>query len=487
MGLFINTNIAALNAQRNLTHSTTKLGRSFQRLSSGLRINSAKDDAAGLAITTRMTSQVRGLNQAVRNTNDGISLAQTAEGALHETTSILQRMRELAVQAANDTNTERDRESIQAEISQLIAEVDRIAETTTFNNQNVLDGSFSGAQFHVGANSRETIGVTTTDTRSEILGRQARYDGIEITGGAFGAAADGAAGDVLVNGVTIRATVDVDDTVSTTANSGSAIAKAAAINDSTEFTDVRAIIGESRGVGQAGITAATLDSDSNITINGELITGFVVQQGDADDALVNAINTVSDTTGVVASLGARQELVLTASDGRNIEVLFSDAATATALMGDAALRQEFFGTLTLQSETQIRLNFENDAAINALGHGTLGETFELLGINSAFAVDTVDVTSRLGANEAIEILDVALSQVSSIRSDLGAIQNRLESTISNLTATSENISASRSRILDADFADETAQLARNQIIQQAGVSILSQANQQSQVVLSLLG
>jgi len=482
MGLFINTNISALNAQRNLLSTNTRLGRSFQRLSSGLRINSAKDDAAGLAISTRMTSQVRGLNQAVRNTNDGISLAQTAEGALQETTSILQRMRELSVQSANDTNTTSDRTSIQAEIDQLIAEVDRIANTTQFNNQNVLDGSFSGANFHVGANSRETIALKTTDTRANIIGRQARYDGNAVTNAAF----DNAGGDgVAINGVTIRSTVLADDAVSTTGNAASAIAKAAAINDSSTFTGVQAIIGQTEAIGGAGVQAATLDTDNNLTINGELITGFDVQLGDADDALINAINAVADKTGVVASLDEAQELRLIAEDGRNIEVVFSNAQTANDLMGNGALRQEFFGSLTLQSELQIELTLQNAAAAGALGHGAAGT--ELLGINSDFAVHTIDVTSRLGANEAIEILDVALGQVSSIRSDLGAVQNRLESTIGNLTATAENITASRSRILDADFAEETAMLSRNQIIQQAGISILAQANQQSQVVLSLLG
>ena len=171
MGLFINTNVAALNSQRNLTGATGALGRSFQRLSSGLRINGARDDAAGLAISNRFTAQIRGLNQAVRNTNDGVSLAQTAEGALQETTTILQRIRELAVQSANDTNTASDRESLNAEVDQLLAEIDRIATTTTFNNNTILDGSFTGAKFHVGANARQTIGLTTTDSRSSALGR----------------------------------------------------------------------------------------------------------------------------------------------------------------------------------------------------------------------------------------------------------------------------------------------------------------------------
>lgn len=477
MGLFINTNVAALNAQRNLSTSSNALGRSFQRLSSGLRINSAKDDAAGLAISTRMTAQVRGLNQAVRNTNDGISLAQTAEGALQETTSILQRMRELSVQAANDTNTTTDRESIQAEVNQLIAEIDRIAETTQFNNQNVLDGSFSGAKFHVGANSFQTIQLKTTDGRANILGRQARYDGAEVSDEAFGD------GDLAINGIDIRATVDADDTLSTTLFSTSAIAKAAAINDSTVYTDVRAVVNKTVATGGAAVAAAAavvLDSTNNIQINGELVTGFTVQQNDADHALTNAINAISDRTGVVATLDEDHQLVLTAEDGRNIDIVVAGNGANLGFNNQVSR-----GTITLQSVEQITLEAADAAAAAALGLGGAGTT--LLGVNSAFAVDTVDVTTREGANVAIEILDVALSQVSSIRSDLGAVQNRLESTISNLTTTAENITASRSRILDADFAEETAVLSRNQIIQQAGVSILAQANQSSQVALTLLG
>ena len=200
MGIFVNTNVASLNAQRNLLQSGNKLGQSFQRLSSGLRINSAKDDAAGLAITNRFTSQIRGLNQAVRNTNDGISLAQTAEGALQETTVILQRMRELSVQSANDTNTASDRESIQEEVNQLISELDRIATTTNFNTQNILDGTFNKGKFHVGANSRETITVTTVDARSARLGRQSRNDGVAISSGAF------VDNDIAINSVSVRAT-----------------------------------------------------------------------------------------------------------------------------------------------------------------------------------------------------------------------------------------------------------------------------------------
>ena len=483
MGLYINTNIASLNAQRHLTGSASALGRSFERLSSGLRINSARDDSAGLAIASRFTSQIRGLNQAVRNTNDGISLAQTAEGALNESQNIIQRMRELAVQSANDTNSTSDRQSLQAEVTQLSSELDRIASTTQFNGSHILDGSFLGSRFHVGANSRETITVNIQDARSSALGRQSRTDG-----GYVDTTYSLQSGAVQVNNVSIRGTVTADDTSSTTLNDSSAIAKAAAINDSSKFTGVKAIVNKAVDDTNAAVTHGTLDSTDYVTINGQTITGIQVQNDDADNSLVNAINAVTDKTGVIASLDKDNRMVLTADDGRNIEVTSSTAAAAdiTGLNGGAASTLVAGGSVTLQSENAVTLNLAagaNQAA--GLGLGTDGAT-ETYGVNSKFAVKTIDVTSRDGANLAIDIADVAIGQVSSIRAGLGAIQNRLESTVNNLSATAENLSAARSRIQDADFADETAQFTRNQIIQQAGVSVLAQANQQPQVALSLL-
>jgi len=477
MGLYINTNVASLNAQRNLTGSSSALGRSFERLSSGLRINSARDDSAGLAIASRFSSQIRGLNQAVRNTNDGISLAQTAEGALQESQNILQRVRELSVQSANDTNSASDRESLQAEVDQLTAELDRIATTTQFNGSKILDGSFLGSRFHVGANSRETITVNVQDARSSALGRQSRTDGDYVD-----ATISLATGDVQINGVSIRGTVAADDTLSSTLNDGSAIAKAAAINDSSKFTNVRAIVNKAVDDTNGQVQGGDLDSTNYITINGETITGVTVQQDDADDTLVNAINAVTTKTGVIASLDENSRLVLTAEDGRNIDVV--TAGTGNNITG---LTQETLrGSITLQSEDAVSLTTSANAAA-AIGLGDPGGNPEIYGVNSQNAVKTIDIRTREGANLAIDIADVAIGQVSSIRASLGAIQNRLESTVNNLSATAENLSAARSRIQDADFASETAQFTRNQIIQQAGISVLAQANQQPQVALSLLG
>jgi flagellin len=487
MGLFINTNGSALNAQRQLSSTTNALSTSFERLSSGLRINGAKDDAAGLSITTRFSAQIRGLNQAVRNSNDGISLAQTAEGALNETTNILQRIRELAVQAANDTNNDSDRESLQAEVDQLKTELDRIASTTNFNGNKVLDGTFLSRDLQVGANVGETINVSISGASTTDLARQARYDGD------LGNVSVDQLTAVTITGskgtVDIRNTVDADDTDSTSFHNGSAIAKAAAINDASASTGVRAIVGESKITATGNVNAVTLDGTANFTINGEQISGFRVEANDASGSLVDAINAVSDDTGVIASLDKDSKLTLTAADGRNIEVSFSDVATRNAVgnfnanaatVGANTLSFVATGSLTLQSNDLFELSGTG-------GSTQIGFSSGVYGINSDKSVDSVDISTRAGAVEALDVIDLALENVSSQRADLGALQNRLESTINNLSTTSENLSASRSRILDADFAAETAQLSRNQIIQQAGVSILAQANQQPQIALALLG
>jgi len=478
MAMYINTNLASLNAQRNLFKSTTQLGRTFQRLSSGLRINSARDDAAGLAISNRFTAQIRGLNQAVRNTNDGISLAQTVEGALQESTNILQRIRELSIQSANDTNSDSDRGSLDLEVQQLVDELNRIGDTTTFNNQRVLDGSFIQSFFHVGANAHETIAVSIRDARATSLGRAAVLTTNVVSTQAI------TSGDLLINGVTVRATNDFDDTVSTTLNSASAIAKAEAINDLTKFTGVKARVLETVVDGNADITAGTLDSTDYIQINGETITGFRIETADGSGELANQINAMSAKTGVVATLDTDNRLVLTATDGRNIEVFTSsaNAAAITGLNGGAATTNVQLSTLEMSSDKQFFITGANtnEALIGAVDNS-------ITGVTANNSVDTIDITSRAGANRAIEIVDRALDQVSVDRAGLGAIQNRMENTISNLSLISENLSAARSRIMDSDFAEETAALTRNQILQQAGTSVLAAANQAPQQALTLLG
>lgn len=487
MGLYVNTNSSALNAQRNLNGTSRTLARSFSRLSSGLRINSAKDDAAGLAISDRMTSQINGINQAIRNTNDGMSLAQTAEGGLQETTNILQRMRELSVQAANDTNTSDDRQSIQQEMDQLTSELDRIAEKTTFNNQNILDGSFAGAKFHVGANSNDTITVNVKDARAGSLGRMARLEIAEVGEDALSTGVNGISlKSKDSNFYVVRQTSSTDDAISFDDKDSSAIAKAAAINDSTKFHGVTATATKAE-VNLGAITAGAVDGAQTMTINGEVLTGLTIQNDDADGTLVDAINAITDKTGVVATIASDKGLVLTAEDGRNITV-----NDLSGRVGGAAMvaPETTYGGLTLQADNNITVG----DAVNPTGAidatvlaDTLGaQAVENIGANTDFAVDKIDVTDREGANRAIEILDVALEQVAESRSGLGAVQNRMESTVRNLEVAGENLSASRSRILDADFAQETAAFSRNQIMQQAGISVLAQANQQPQIALALL-
>ena len=474
MGLFINTNVASLNAQRNLNRSTGALGRSFQRLSSGLRINSARDDAAGLAITNRFTAQIRGLNQAVRNTNDGISLAQTVEGALEETTNILQRIRELSIQAANGSNHDADRGFLDGEVQQLISELDRIGDTTTFNNQRVLDGSFISKFFQVGANARETVGVSLRDARATALGRAAISTTATVSSAAL------VADDLAINGISIRATVASDDTLSTSLATSSAIAKANAINDSTAYSGVKARALATVDSGNGAITGGALDATNYIVINGETITGFTVDANDADDTLLSQINAVSSATGVVASLDSDHTIILTATDGRNIEVETAGTAADITGLNGAATTIVTHAALVLESDSQFTVTGNTVGRVGYTGNQNIGVT-------STNSVSTIDLLTADNAQRSIDIIDRAIAEVSSDRASLGAIQNRFESTIANLSTISENLSASRSRILDADFAAESAQMTRNQIIQQAGTSILAAANQAPQAALSLLG
>jgi flagellin len=498
MGLFINTNTSSINARRKLTSSSNALSRSFERLSSGLRINSARDDAAGLAISNRMTAQIRGLDQAVRNSNDGISLAQTAEGALNETTNLLQRVRELAVQSASDNNNPSDRASLNEEVTQLVDEINRIASNTSFNGNKLLNGDIVNSVLQVGANVGETISVRVDSAEATQLSRQMRrVSAVGVDANvAMGSLALGTQIDPTTMQYTdIRAAVDADDSLSTSNAAFSAIAKAAAINDAYEFTGVKAIVGKTTigSINAASTIAGGHNTSSTIgggdltetdffVLNGMKIAGFEVLQNDSDNSLVDAINAVIDETGVLASLDGNSNLVLTAEDGRNIEITLSSATVGDVIglqtVAAAGGTAVFGGEITFQSNKQIDVVF-GGSTNQALGNLRLdggGAGTAIFGVSSDFSVQTLDITTRESSNLAIEIVDLALEQISSQRASLGAIQNRLESTINNLTTNSENLSASRSRILDADFAAETANLSRNQIIQQAGVSILAQAN-----------
>jgi flagellin len=459
----INSNLASLNAQRNLNTSQSSLATSLQRLSSGLRINGAKDDAAGLAISERFTSQIRGLNQAARNANDGISLAQTAEGDLEQIGNNLQRIRELSVQSANATNSSSDRASLQLEAAQLIAEIDRVAANSKFNGVSLLDGTFTSQQFQIGANNGQTISISSiASARTASLGASTSAT---VTSGVVTANAI-AAGDLVINGVDIGA-IGTNDARSV----------AAAINAVGGHGATAAANGFTVSGGTTGTTAAT----GTITING-YTTATITLGGTASTnraAIASAVNAISAATGVTAvDDGTGVDLV--SSDGRNITHSLTQAsgtfdATNTGVAAAATTR----GTVTLTASQSITIagTAPTDAGFTA---ATTAATL------TGTAVSSLDISTVAGANTAITSIDAALASVSASRANLGAVQNRFSSVVASLTTTAENLTASRSRIQDADFAAETANLTRAQVLQQAGVAMLAQANALPNNVLALL-
>ena len=473
MAQTINTNVASLNAQRNLTSSQGSLATSLQRLSSGLRINSAKDDAAGLAISERFTTQIRGLNQATRNANDGISLAQTAEGDLVQISNNLQRVRELAVQSANATNSQSDRLALQKEATALIDEIDRIANQSSFNGQKLLNGAFTNKTFQVGANVAETITVGTINSaKATDLG------GYKATGSEVGTTALGT-GQLTIKVGSEGQTISVG---ASTAGAGqgqtadSAWAKAQAINNASAGVTAYA----ETEVASGTITVPSgSDTTGTLELNGQNIAITLTDgstQAEVQATVAKAINAVSSKTGVTAEADGTG-VKLTAGDGRNIT--FKSADLGAADLGITGLTTTDVverGSITIVSPEQA-VEIAGTGVAN-MGLGTA--TFTLN------AVADVDITTQEEASAAIAVLDGALQSINNSRADLGALQNRFSSVVSSLGAASENLSASRGRILDADFASETANLTRAQILQQAGTAMLAQANSLPQNVLSLL-
>jgi flagellin len=393
MALSVITNTTSLNAQNNLSKSGSDLATSMQRLSSGMRINSAKDDAAGLQISNRMTSQISGLGVAQRNANDGISMAQTAEGAMEASTDILQRMRELALQSANGSNSDDDRAALQKEVSALQTELTRIAETTSFGGQKLLDGSFGSKGFQVGSDAGETITMSLTDISADQIGSTTREN---------------------VSGAITVAEVD------------------AILFENTD--------------GKAGTLSFDYTDEDGASSTIEVDLSNAENAGD----VVSAINASLNGIGVTAV----------------------NAGTSGITMGGSILSNE---TIELAATTT------NTAA-------TIGATTSASGaVNITNEADDIDISSIVGSSNALAIIDNALGEINESRADLGALQNRFSHTINNLANIEENVSASRSRIQDTDFASETAEMTKNQILQQAGTSILAQANQLPQSALSLIG
>ncbi|MDC9510469.1 MULTISPECIES: flagellin [unclassified Pseudoalteromonas] len=498
MMISVNTNVSSLNAQRNLSTSGSDLATSMERLSSGMRINSAKDDAAGLQISNRLTSQVNGLAVAQRNANDGISMAQTAEGAMSESTSILQRMRELALQSANGSNSTEDRESLQKEVSALQTELTRIAETTSFGGQQLLDGSFGSKSFQIGANANENINVSLSSVAANKIGtNQINLQG--DTAGfaeAFAGTASQVTGGNLVIDGRESATVAI-------AAGASAADAASAVNSYTSSTGVTA---QARSEAKVDITTAG-DADEIISfeLNGkdlasgdEIKVSFVSTGTVAGDkqAMAEAINAKTDEHGVTAKI-ENGELTIGNDTGEDIvlsKLAESDGTTST--VGMTVTGKSYDG---VDATTPVAIAAGDDVHVSGSLQLNSSEVFTAqttdttiaatanTEVSSLKSVDSIDITDQQGSQDAIAIIDNAIANIDSQRASLGAVQNRFDHTISNLANIEENVSASRSRIQDTDFATETAEMTKNQILQQAGTSILSQANQLPQTALSLLG
>jgi flagellin len=583
MPQIINTNIASMNAQRNLNTSQTSLAQSLQRLSSGLRINSAKDDAAGLAISERFTTQIRGLTQAARNASDGISLAQTAEGALGELTNNLQRIRELAVQAANSTNSASDRNALDQEVQQRLAEVNRIASQTSFNGQKILDGSFGTAAFQVGANAGETIsiglstsmkgsavgqiatissgdlsgmfpaGLTLAGTQLTVNGENVEgtfttaaalataIDAAFVAGGGTGSIAAASNGEIVITNSDTGAAIDFEGAAAATLGLTDAAAAGTNLNltgtgefsikvgsgaaidvAAGDYADVTALAtainaaattagygaGTFATVGGGEITLTGLGAGTDVIVAGTVATNFGLagtltgNATPATDVTVNAadefavVDTTTTSTGVNAAVTAESSPVTLATGAFTVQVGDGTAVDMAGTYEDgaalaAAINSSVSGAYASYDKTTKALTLSSVEQLT-LGGSRVGAGSTDLGFTATVAtvtdgnLDGVTVQGVADANETILRMDAALNSVSTLRSTLGAIQNRFESTISNLQATNENLTASRSRILDTDFAAETANLTRGQILQQAGVAMLAQANALPNNVLALL-
>jgi len=489
MPQIINTNIASLNAQRNLNASQADADVALQRLSSGLRINSAKDDAAGLAISERFESQITGINMAQRNANDGISLAQTAEGALDEVANNLQRIRELSVQSANATNSNSDRQALNQEVQQRLEEINRIASQTSFNGLKVLDGTFNTQTFQVGANTGETIGVSGLDTRGSQIGSI-----IDQTQQFSDLALGPAAASAAVGPFPVSGTSEIEITL------GSSTAGTIRVTDPQSQEDFMAQFHEQvrNNPDLEGITIEAGSTSGNVAIGNSLEEQYTFDLSDLGGPSGQTVSGASNETTIDEYFkdGNTIDFAVSISSDRNEDPVNIEVLDATSINDIVAQVN------AASNRTGIEANLDSSNR-NIIFSSQLGEEYS---VNISATVDTdniditvdgspeidslsadfIDVSTREGADRAMIAVDYAIDSINGFRAELGAVQNRFESTIQNLSTTSENLSASNSRIRDADFAAETAELARTQVLQQAGMSILSQANARPQQVLQLL-
>ena len=484
MAAIVNTNIGSLYSQMHLAKTEDMLDKATERLSSGNKINTAADDAAGMAISTRMVSQVRGLQMAVKNANDGLSMLNSIEGALGEVTNMLQRIRELSVQAVNDSNSGSDRLLIQQEVNQLTSEITRVSTNTRFNAERVLNGDLQSKSFQIGYEGGETVNFSVDDIQSSVLGAHTLTSTARATiaaAAAPGANSTTADADIIINGDRVSKTIDVGVN-----NSAKTVRDA--INAVTGDTGVSA---EARTYAKVLSTAAT--ATYSLKINGTATGNIQIGSAYVADA-VTKINQISGTTGVTASAASDNSFVLlTDLQGNDITVENEAAGTDLDVFAvnydgstNAGAKQDLAATGGNDAATVIgNIKLSSSKAFSVTQSGTTG--YFTTGSSSLSAVSNIDVQSAANAGNALDTLDGALEKVNFMRSELGALQNRLSYTIDNLTNIYTNTETAISRIVDADFALETSKLTKAQVLQQAGTAMLAQANQSKQTVLALLG
>ncbi|PSV01508.1 flagellin [Photobacterium kishitanii] len=529
MAITINTNVTAMTAQRNLNNASSSVADSMQKLSSGLRINSAKDDAAGMQISNRLTNQTNGLNVAMRNANDGVSMAQTAEGAMSESTTIMERMRELALQSANGSNSDKDREAMQKEMGDLQSEMNRIADTTSFGGQSLLDGSFGSKSFQIGANSNETQSLELMDVSAHAVGRS--YTGVAAGAANAETTIDGGTGtgngsvslSLGGNDHTVDVTRDMTaedlqnklnnlggaSNISVTEKSAGVAAKEAV--QATQTVDITTANEMTLKVGAHDVTIAANATDQDVAdaITAKLQT--VTDAGAAPGANQAAKDAAKAIEGVTADV-VDGKVALTgnsAGDDLTLKATFKSGVDATADNVSFGGATAVAGTDTSGSGTAKAV--DGDATNGAIATDEVAATFDISLANAKFdtgvtsynlngageefvgatvtteSVASLDLSTQEGAQNAIDVLDSAMEQVDEKRAEIGAFQNRMSHTMSNLANINENVNASNSRIKDVDFASETINMTKGQILQQAGTSILAQAKQIPQAALSLLG
>ncbi|SDU86297.1 flagellin N-terminal helical domain-containing protein [Pseudomonas mucidolens] len=566
MAMSVNTNITSLGVQKNLNKASDALSQSMNRLSSGLKINSAKDDAAGMQIANRLNNQVKGLNVAISNANNGVSIAQTAEGAMQESTNTLQRLRELALQAANGDKSDADRVSLQQEFTAKVGELNRIASTTTFGGRNLLDGSFNNVAFQIGANANETISFGMTDISSTALkgnfseaavdgtamtglaatatgsvltkatvtgtadatilaGEAININGLDITLGAGAAGVPAATAAIAainaqsdITGVT--ATADATGTVSlistkaivlaapTTGTDGLAALGMTAGSNAAVTPTGASIMGAAGGISVNGVAVDWVDTDDMTTVlaaiaaeagtgaTAELVGGRVkVTSGDG--AEIKLANTDSGSLSQLGLSAGTTQAKLTADtsiDVNGVEVKFKKGDTADAIVASinsastgVQASKNADGTLNLFADKDITIKDGSaGTGLAALGLTTVAGNGTKTAVTMETSVSDLSVLTAASSQQAIQALDDAMQQIDSQRSQLGAVQNRFASTVANLQSISQNSSAAKGRVEDADFAAEAAELTKQQTLQQASTAILSQANQLPSAVLKLL-